>query len=193
MPEQNPKKGGFKTRPPVKAPPLNPGVLDRLIAALKGAGDEPFAPNVQEGLRLLQQEEANFDPSIVRPKSGGIIGAFHVPKGAEASATPFGNIRVDTGMMVGKNPQEVADTLLHEYTHVKQMKPRGVIGQILHILGEDLPYGQRPDEMEAFQAEADRRTRMGRAPLYGTPHFLDATQETRGDIALHSKYPMIKK
>jgi hypothetical protein len=169
-----------------------PGLFEELLArVLPAQQEEP--KNLSEAMRILKAEAPDFDPSIVGSKSRiPGIGAFQVPAGAEAAATPFGNIRYDANMLKDKPPQEIADTLLHELTHVRQAKPRGAMGQIYKMIKdgivERLPYGQRPDEMEAFQAEADRRTRMGRAPLYGTPHFLDDSVETRGDIALHKKF-----
>jgi hypothetical protein len=115
---------------------------------------------------------------------------FQVPPGAQAAATPFGNIRYDPTALEGQNAQDVADTLLHEYTHIKQMQPRGVVGQILHMVTDRAPYGQRNDELEAWQAERQRRARMGRTKYDGAPEFSTSQQSTRGDIAL---YPDRKK
>lgn len=191
MPSQ-PNMGGLAARP-VSTP--EPGVLQRLIAALvpqKVAPSSSGLPaNVQEAMRILKAEEPDFDPSIVGPKTGfPVVGSFQVPPGAQAAATPFGNIRYDPAQLDGQDPQDVADTLLHEYTHVKQAQPRGVIGQILQMVSERaLPYGQRPDEIEAWQAEKLRRARMGRTKYDGSPEFTrEGEQNTRGDIALYPKF-----
>jgi hypothetical protein len=193
---QTPERGGLAARP---VPQPDPGILDRILAAmgqkrttpvpLSGVADPSLPNNVQEAMRLLQAEEPGFDPSIVGPKTAlPLVGTFQVPPGAQAAATPFGNIRYDPTQLEGQSAQDVADTLLHEYTHVKQMKPRGVIGQILQMVTEkNLPYGQRPDEIEAWQAERQRRNRMGRTKYDGAPEFSTSNQSTRGDIALYPK------
>lgn len=171
-------------------------VPNKYMDGLAARPSPQIQPNVhdivQQALSILKAEEPDFDPSIVGPMTSvPLINRLQVPPGAQAAATPFGNIRYDPAALEGQTPQDVADTLLHEYTHVKQMKPRGVIGQILEMVTQpNLPYGQRPDEIEAWQAERARRARMGRTKFDGAPEFSTSNQSTRGNIAL---YPERKK
>lgn len=185
---QNPNRGGLAARPVPPQPA--PGLLDQILARFMPAQppSTPVVDNMDAGIAKLQQEDPTFDPSQISYM--GTMGKHLLP-GAEAFTGPMGGVHVNRDMMTGKSPDEVADTLLHEFTHARQAKDRGVIGQLLQqfqMMREGLPYGQRPDEMEAFQAEADRRTRQGRAPALGTPNFSDDGQATRGDIQLSRKY-----
>lgn len=186
---QHPNVGGLAARPLPQQP--EPGFLEKILSAMgqkrsAPSVDSSLPANVQEAMKILQAEEPDFDPSIVGPKTGFPgVGMMQVPPGAQAAATPFGNIRYDPAALEGQQPEDVADTLLHEYTHVKQMQPRGVVGQILQMVSERLPYGQRPDEIEAWQAERNRRARMGRTKYDGAPEFSTSVQSTRGDIPLY--------
>lgn len=160
-------------------------LIERLLATMR---PDPLPQNVEEGKKVLAAEAPDINTTPI--SSYGPISKALLP-GAEGYVSPLGTIYLNQELMKGKQPQEVADTLLHELTHVRQANARSPVQRILEYFRQQGPYGQRPDEMEAFQAEADRRTNMGRAPIYGTPHFLDDTQETRGNIRLMS--PIGKK
>lgn len=191
-----PDMGGLAARP-VSTQPDDPGIIDRILAMM-GQKRGPSAPtpnanpaNVQEGIRILEAEEPGFTASLVAPKSTlPLLGTLQVPAGAQAATTPFGNIRYDPAALKGLSAQDVADTLLHEYTHVKQNRPRGVIGQILsQYQNSGLPYGQRPDELEAWQAERQRRARMGRTKYDGAPSFSGDIMAVRDNIPLAPEHP----
>lgn len=158
-------------------------LFDELMARFKSQ-PEVLPQNVTEGIAKLKGEAPDISSTSIG-MMGGI--AQHLLPGAEGWTSPMGGISLNPEMMKGKSADEVGDTLLHELTHVHQAKQRGVIGQVLATLMDKLPYGQKPDELEAFQSEADRRTRMGRAPIFGTPNFADAGQATRGDINLYHR------
>ncbi len=107
---QNPNMGRLAARP-APAPP-EPGFLDRLLAALPSIPQRNVQPlparpgqpaNVEEAMRIVQKEDPTFDPSIVGPKTRvPVVGNFQVPQGAQAAATPFGNIRYDPAVLNGQ-------------------------------------------------------------------------------------------
>lgn len=151
-----------------------------------GGLSRPVAPpnvmqQIAEARKLLSSEAPDINTTPIQPY--GPISKL-LMRGAEAYVSPMGTIYANPDVLQDRRPQEIADTLLHELTHVRQMKERSPIQRIVEYFNQRGAYGQRPDEMEAFQAEANRRTKMGRGAIYGTPHFLDDSSETRGDITL---------
>lgn len=163
-----------------------PGLFDELFARVKAATqEEPLPPVVQEATKRLAADAPDIQKTPV--KAFGALSKLLMPH-AEAYVSPMGTIYANQDRLKDQDPETVADTLLHELTHVRQKNSRTPFQTLMEYFNQQGAYGQRPDEMEAFQAEADRRTRMGRAPIYGTPDFLTPTQATRGDIALHPKF-----
>lgn len=165
--------------------------LQNMIAKLRGAPQQPDLPqNVSQAAQLLSKEEPDFDPSSVR-KAGMIRRMLH--PGAQAEAGLMGGIYVNPANTEGLDPQDMADTLLHEQTHVRQGKGRGLMKELYQRMMQNQGwYGQRPDELEAFQAERDRRAKMGRPGAIGTPFFEQVDPDPtsyrnfrqRGDIPL---------
>jgi len=179
--------GGLAARPVPPQP--EPSLISRILGAFSG----PALPdNVVQGQKILAKEAPDIATTPIQPY--GALSRLTAPQ-AEGYVVPgFGKtIYINPELMKGKSDQEVADTLLHELTHVRQNKSRSVIDNILQTFGQQGPYGQRPDEMEAFQAEADRRTKMGRPAIFGTPHFVDDSQESQGDIYLPNARPIPRK
>lgn len=135
------------------------GFLSRMF------GSEQLSPEMQQGIEIARKENPNLAP--VEP-----YGFFSrlVPgmKEAMGYVSPGSTIYLNPEQK-GQSPQDWADTLTHEQEHVNQKKQAGVgptmqlINQMLgRTSGQGLHYGQKPDEMGAFQAEKERRSRMNR-------------------------------
>lgn len=140
--------------------------------------------SVEEGRRLLAAEAPDITTTPVEPY--GLISKI-LMRNAEAYVSPLGTIYANQDVLKDRSPQDAADTLLHELTHVRQARSRSPIERILEYFNQRGPYGQRPDEIEAYQAEKDRRVRTQREQQLGNPHFLSPTIETRGDIFLPNR------
>lgn len=83
--------------------------------------------------------------------------------------------------------QDYEDTLVHELTHARQGKERGFLGQLYDVMtSEGEPYGRRPSELEAFQAETENRRRQGKSLNYMVRPSWDQPGKyiSRGDIEL---------
>lgn len=132
-----------------------------------GAGS--MTPEMEQGVAIARKENPNLAP--VQPY--GFFSRMFSPN-ALAYASPGKSIYLNPDKSQGQSAEDIADTLTHEQTHVNQMNTRGLgpTGELLHEMfgGQKLPYDQRPDEMAAFQAEKDRRARMGRMQT-GVPRF----------------------
>lgn len=142
-----------------------------------------MSPEMEEGINIARQENPNLAPV----NTYGPLSRMMMPN-ANAYTSPGREIYLNPTTMTGYNPQEVADTLTHEQTHVNQMQDRGYgpTRELLNTIfgGSSEPYGQRPDEIEAFQSEQRRQSRMGRTPgvkpSFGTGEMF----VPRGDIHL---------
>jgi len=155
------------------------GFLSRIF------GSEPMTPEIQEGVNIARKENPNMAP--VEPY--GFFSRLLQPN-AQAYASPGRSLYVNPTQMQGLSPQDVADTLTHEQQHINQMQNRGYGPgmELLHqMFGNNsrLPYGQRPDEMDAFQAEKNRRYSMGRTQT-SVPSFTNPGEYyiPQGDINL---------
>jgi hypothetical protein len=149
---QDPKKEQTK-----KSVEPSPGFLSRWF------GSEKFSPEQEEGIRIAKKEMPNMAP--VQPY--GMFSRIAQPS-ALAYVSGGSNIYLSPSTNVGQSPQEIADTLTHEQTHINQKSAHSPsINIIRSFLGMDNPsepYQRRPDELAAYQAEKDRRARMGRTP-----------------------------
>ena len=106
-------------------------------------------------------------PDLAPVETYGPVSRLWAPRGSQGYTSPAGTIYVDPDNPVNSTPEGLSDTHIHEQTHVDQMKRRGggTLGQIWRMAtdGDSLPYGQRPDELEAFQAESNYASPQGRA------------------------------
>lgn len=153
-------------------------------------GSSQMSPETQQGIDIARKENPNMAP--VEPY--GFFSRLMQPK-AQGYVVPGGNtIRVNPNQLQGQSPQEVADMLTHEQTHIQQNKdsPYGPTMQLLRsmLMPQNLPYGQRPDEMEAFQNEKNRAYSMGRTPT-AWPSFTNPGEYNvpQGDINLPAARP----
>lgn len=173
MPQQSAQQ-----KAPQKSINTNPsqGLLQRLF------GSAPIPPEIEQGIAIARKENPNLAPVQMY----GPLSRFLMPE-ANAYTSPGRNIYLNPATMSGYNPEEIADTLTHEQTHVNQMAERGYgpTREFLHtIFSGGEPYGRRPDEMEAFNAEQARQNRMRRMPGV-MPSFLTGEMYVpQGDIQL---------
>ena len=151
-----------------KSSPKQPGFFQRAF------GSEEFSPDVWEAIRIAKQENPDLAP--VEPY--GLVSRLLQPN-AQGYASPGRTIYLNPTQLQGQSVQDIADTITHEQTHIKQSRDSGrsSIGELMRQIysSSGTPYHQREDEMAAFQAEKDRRNRMGRmqsaVPLFDTGKF----------------------
>ena len=75
---------------------------------------------------------------------------------ADAITWPWGTIALNKDV-IEQNKSNLGDVLVHELTHIGQ-KP-GILKYMRNLLPGGPEYLARPEEQEAFQAEAERRVR----------------------------------
>jgi hypothetical protein len=138
------------------------GFLQRML------GSETFSPEQQQGIDIARKE----NPSLAPVKPYGPISRILQPNSL-AYVSGGSNIYMNTAANEGQSPQDIADTLTHEQTHVNQKSAHGpTMNFLLSLLDRSNQegYGRNPDELAAFMAEKDRRARMGR-PQTPIPSF----------------------
>lgn len=150
-----------KAAAPQPSAPID--MLRKLRSGLSSlTGTPALPPEMQQGIDIARKERPDMaDVSGYGPVSR----MFQGGAGNLGYTSPGGGIYLNQAQ-AGQSPQDWADTVLHEQAHVDQQKRRGggALSELLGMFGSPAPYGQRPDEMEAFQVEKERRNRMGRSP-----------------------------
>ena len=173
MPSKQEKERKVNTQP-------SPGLLQRIF------GSSELSPEMEEGVRIARQENPNLAP--VQPY--GFLSRMLLPQ-AQGYTSPGKTIYLNPTQLQGYSPQDVADTITHEQTHIGQMGPSALMN-FLRTFGDRDPYHQRPDEIEAFQSEIARRSRMGRSQS-AYPQFSTGEMTARGDIHLPAKQSKLAK
>jgi len=160
---------------------------DGLLALLTQRTASAADPRMAEIIAKVRQQMPDVADAPIEP-----MGAFGklMSKGAIATTSPFGGISYNPDALQGASAADVGDTIAHELTHVRQVRGQSVGQKLGNVweglkygLGLGLPYGQRPDELEAFQTEADRQLADHRSPN-PTPGFNTEDWKTLGDISL---------
>lgn len=132
-------------------------------------GTEQLSPDQQEGISIAKKEM----PSMAPVQPYGFFSRLAQPS-ALAYVGGGSNIYLNPAANEGQSPQDIADTLTHEQTHINQKSAYSPTTNILRsFLGIGSPqeqYSRRPDEMEAYAAEKARRAKMGR-PQSPIPSF----------------------
>lgn len=159
-----------KTRKVVNTGP-SPSLMERLF------GQSEMGPNIQEGIDIARRENPNLAPV----QSYGPLSRLLLPQ-AQGYTSPGRNIYLNPAQLEGFSPEDVADTIIHEQTHVNQMGPSSIMN-FFKQFGNSDPYHQRPEEIEAFQAEQARRSRQGRLQT-GMPEFSTGNIIAPQDIML---------
>lgn len=168
-----------------------PGFLDALrakIAPVSTPAASDANPMIAELLARVRKEMPDVADAPVTPM--GRIGQV-LSKGALATTSPFGSVSYNPEALRGASPADIADTLTHELTHVRQSRAMSPFQKVIAILqgakqgfGGGMPYGQRPDELEAYQAEANRAVSQGRTPA-PQPSFTTPGFRNLGDVRLY--------
>lgn len=146
--------------------------------------------------QAMQQEmPAQMADTTVEPMGilGRSLGALKALAGGQTQAitSPFtGTISYDPAALAGQSQNDVSDMLAHELTHVGQIRNEPWYAPYLGLvgIGPHYDYGQDPNELEAFQTEANRAVAQGRAPN-PMPTFSSPGFRSMGDISL----PGLKK
>lgn len=140
-----------------------------------------LTPEMKQAIEIVKKENPNLAPV----ETYGPISRLLMSK-ANAYTSPTGNIYLNPTQLQGYSPQDIADTLTHEQTHVNQIKDRNLnpILETFRGLTEE-SYHRRPDEMEAFKVEMLRRTNQGRGQT-AIPSFLTGEHYTPSDIKLRA-------
>lgn len=170
---QNPNMGGLAARPLPTSD--SPSLIQQLLRHVIGGDASTLPPGIQEAMKKIQQENPDFDPSSVTGL--GTVGGFKNSQAKAQGSTLYGAYNPLTGQIemnpeaaASGSPEDIADTLLHEWTHVKQSRRPAAE----HVAQGSL-YGQQPDEQEAFQAENTRRLDGHRSGV-PTPDFNQAPE-----------------
>lgn len=133
----------------------------------------------------------------VSPSSSSLLTKLFTPRGANAVSNPFtGNMTYNPHMMGDLSQFDKEQITAHELTHTGQTQNIPWYKMLTQIFSPDEkvpvgisatsnlnnPYYWRPHELEAYQAERDRATRLK------TPNYVDPITGGR-DYSLHPKYP----
>lgn len=132
--------------------PVEPSLLQKIF----GYGE--MSPEIQQGIAIAKKEH----PNMPTPSRMGLLGRVFSPAGALAITTPMSSISMNDSLLQGYNPQDIADILTHENTHIEQNKREGLLGGMYRNAQDiNTPYFQRPNEVEAYRATSMRQERMG--------------------------------
>lgn len=141
-------------------------------------GSAPMSDNVRQAIELAKKENPNLAPVEMY----GPLSKLMMDK-AVGYTSPGGSIYLNPNYS-SMAPQEIADTLTHEQTHVNQLGGNPVTN-FLRGAYESIatPYHKRPEEREAYQAEVNRALATGRTPT-AIPSFLTGEFYVPQDIRL---------
>ena len=136
-------------------------------------------PNLDEVMQAaftkVKGEYPNIKPVSISP-SDSFLSRCMMPKNSLATTNPLtGNIMYNPAMMEGQSQTDIEQTLAHELRHSQQaqntpwwkslyqqiMPGPGVPDYVPQNSPLNSPYHWRPAEMDAFQAERDRASKMG--------------------------------
>jgi hypothetical protein len=148
-------------------------------------------PRMAEIIAKVRQQMPDVADASIEPM--GMVGSFLAPGGAMAVTSPFGGVTYRPEAMKSLSDPDAADAIAHELTHVRQVRNHsfgqktlgGVFEGLKNTFGFGLPYGQRPDELEAFQTESNRQLAEHRSPN-PRPGFNTDEWQTLGDIHLQA-------
>jgi hypothetical protein len=106
-----------------------------------------------------------------------------------AFTQPTGSIVYNPAALQGQPQSAIEDLLAHELTHTRQYQSKPWLSRIADVaksfVTPGVPYGQNPNELEAFQTETNRAQAQGRNPS-PMPNFLTPGFRESGDIQLPS-------
>lgn len=107
-------------------------------------------------------EMPDVKPVDVSPTSGLLDTLLGMRKTTQAITNPFtGNVHYNPAALTGATPDEIEQMLAHEFTHSRQAQTTPWYKTAYNAFMPQGPYAQRPYEMDAFQTEKDRASRLG--------------------------------
>lgn len=122
-------------------------------------------PDYQKSIKKIQKE--NPDVANVKVKPGNWFDRMMTGSSVRATASPWtGNVTYFPERMQkeGMSDDQIDNTFHHELQHSRQTLGMNPMQRLMSVgrsmLGQE-PYGERPRELEAFQAERDRSARLG--------------------------------
>ena len=168
--------------------------------------NKPLTPIEQQLLRVKAQLAQEMPDMADVPLRGlGWLGSIKKQQAARGGTELSGVYNPLTGAielnedMMNRFPDETMSTAVHEGKHAAQAKQVGLLRTLFggqprkqkSRTGEDL-YGRNSDELEAFQAEKDYRSKRGMTPLVGQPNFdpeeIPALERTLWDRLVGNRY-----
>lgn len=104
-----------------------------------------------------------------------------------AFTTPFNDIRYKPDRVKDLDQPTIEDLLAHELVHVRQNLEVPLWKKFIDAMvtsADQLPYGQDPSELEAFQVMRDRQMRDHRSPQFANVQFDPSAPVRVNDITL---------
>lgn len=155
--------------------------------------------SMQRAYQKVSKEMPNVKPITVSPSNLSLLTKLFTPRGANAVSNPFtGNMTYNPSMIqdMGYSPFDQEQITAHELTHSGQTQTTPWYKTLGEIFSRDEkvpqgirpgstlnnPYYWRPRELEAYQAERDRATRLKQ------PDYVDPILGTR-NIQLRPEKP----
>lgn len=121
-------------------------------------------PDYLKSIQKVREEQPDVSGVSIEPS--GFFGKLFGGR-ATATASPWsGDISYNPDNMSGMSPDQIENILTHELTHSRQIQNTPYLSRFTNVLksmipGMDESYYNRPREMEAYQSERDRSSRLG--------------------------------
>ena len=175
-------------RPVVGFVRLSLGSSDAKMPNKIPPGPIPFDQNLAAAKALIAKERPDLATGAsIEPM--GLLGRLTQPTAQGLTNPLTGSVYISGPMNEGQSTQQLADVVLHELVHRKQVldkTPLQRAGKFFNdLLPSGEPYHRRPDEMAAYEAEIRRAVGQGRADY--TPSFATGQTIEQADIPLRRK------
>jgi hypothetical protein len=104
---------------------------------------------------ITEMPDAVARTNKIRPMN--LLERLLTPSDTEAITRPWGTIALNR-KAIESGGTKLGDVLTHELTHVNQLQNKGILSKLFGGLNRlTNGYGDNPDEIAAFEAEAKRR------------------------------------
>lgn len=141
-----------------------PGLMRRLFGGPVSESTAAAWPELEKSWagREIEMPSETAATHKVRPMNW--YEKYAVGPSGRAIAWPWGTIALDREG-IEREKMDLDDLLVHELTHVGQVKKSGLAKHLKETIGASPEYLARPYEQEAFEAEASRNVRRTDIPL----------------------------
>lgn len=122
-------------------------------------------PDLAKSIAKIRKEMPDQANTPIEPQ--GFFGRMFTNPQARATASPWtGNVSYNPEAMSQLTPDQADNVFTHELTHSRQVQQMPYLQRLMGVGRAMIPgmeenYWQRPRELEAYQAEKDRSTRLG--------------------------------